>query len=309
MSAQLQLREPVQERVPSPETPLSAVADGARATEAEVRRPVWLEAIYPIINIGHAVFLMTWSMFCISAAFVAGLVTFRRELPLAMARRMWAPPLIAATGSRLVIEKLPDVDWSRPHIFVMNHQSMMDIPCAFAGLPANLRFVAKHTLKPVPFLGWYMAFTGMIFINRSNRKEAVRSLAEAGERIRDGANILAYPEGTRSRDGSILPFKKGPFVLALEAKVPIIPVAIQGSGAVLPRDGFRIRPGVIRMKVGEPIETAHLTAADRDDLLRRTRDAIIRLHVEIGGKGGDDDAIAAAGVEGRSEQNESAIRS
>jgi 1-acyl-sn-glycerol-3-phosphate acyltransferase len=263
------------------------------------QRPAWLEALYPLLNVGHALFLAFWSAFCITCAFVAGLLTFRRELPLAMARRMWAPPLIAATGSRLEVDPLPAVDWSRPHIFVMNHQSSMDIPCAFMGLPANLRFVAKHSLKQVPFIGWYMWFTGMIFVNRKNRTEAVRSLQLAGERIRAGANILAYPEGTRSPDGSILPFKKGPFVLALEARVPIIPVAIHGSGAVLPRGGFRIRPGVIRMKVGEPIETAGLASEDRDQLLRRTRDAIIRLHREIGGPGGDDDAIADVGVEGK----------
>ncbi len=262
-------------------------------------RPAWLEAVYPLINVGHALFLSFWSAFCITCAFVAGLVTFRRQLPLAMARWLWAPPLISATGSRLVVEKLPDVDWSKPHIFVMNHQSAIDIPCAFAGLPANLRFVAKHTLKRVPFIGWYMWFTGMIFVNRKDRSQAVQSLRAAGERIRDGANILVYPEGTRSPDGSILPFKKGPFVLAVEARVPIIPVAIDGSGAVLPRTGFRIRPGLIRMKVGEPIPTAHLGADDRDALLRQTRDAIIRLHRELGGKGGDDEAIAETGVEGK----------
>ncbi|MBX5482458.1 MAG: 1-acyl-sn-glycerol-3-phosphate acyltransferase [Myxococcaceae bacterium] len=258
-----------------------------------------MEAIFPLINLLQAIFLGVWSAFCITCAFVAGLVTFRRELPLAMARTMWAPPLIAMTGSRLAVEPLPDIDWSKPHIYLMNHQSMADIACAFAGIPANLRFVAKHTLGKVPFIGWYMKFTGMILINRSNRAAAVRSLHKAGERIREGANIIAYPEGTRSADGTILPFKKGPFMLALEAKVPIVPVAIEGSGRMLPRDGFRIRPTLIRMKIGEPIETAHLTPADRDDLMRRTRDIIIRMHREIGGRGGDDVAIAPAGVEGR----------
>lgn len=268
---------------------------------ATAARPAWLEAVFPAINVLQALFLAFWSAFCITSAFLVGLITFRRQLPLAMARTMWAPPLIAMCGSRLAVEPLPEVDWSKPHIFLMNHQSMSDIACAFAGIPANLRFVAKHTLGKVPFIGWYMRFTGMILINRSNRAEAVRSLRKAGERIRDGANIIAYPEGTRSADGSILPFKKGPFMLALEAKVPIIPVAIEGSGAMLPRDGFRIRPALIRMKIGEPIETAHLKSSDRDELMRTTRDAIIRMHREIGGKGGDAVAIAAAGVEGRGE--------
>src|SRR3712207_8399744 len=80
-------------------------------------------------------------------------------------------------------------------------------------IPVNIRFIAKHVLKRIPFLGWYMAGTGMIFLNRSNRRESMRSLKLAGERIRAGSNILAFPEGTRSKDGRILPFKKGSFVL------------------------------------------------------------------------------------------------
>jgi 1-acyl-sn-glycerol-3-phosphate acyltransferase len=240
-----------------------------------------------------------WSAFWVTASAVAGLLTFNRELPLLFARRFWAPGALWLLGARLQVEPLPQVDWRQPHIFLMNHQSMADIPAAFAALPVNLRFIAKHTLRRMPFIGWYMGFTGMVFVNRSNRMEAIRSLALAGERIRGGANILAYPEGTRSPDGALLPFKKGPFLLALEAKVPIIPVAIEGSGRLMPRGGFRIHPGPIRVKVGAPILTAHRAAEDRDALLVEVRDAIGMLHRELGGRGEEGAAIAAAGVEGR----------
>jgi 1-acyl-sn-glycerol-3-phosphate acyltransferase len=197
------------------------------------------------------------------------------------------------------VEPLPDdVQWSQPHIFIMNHQSMVDIPCVFTALPANIRFVAKHTLKYFPFLGWYMWATGMIFINRSNRREAVASLALAGERIRAGANILAFPEGTRSRDGRVLPFKKGPFALAVEAQVSIIPVAIHGTHKVLPRGGLKYRPNEVRLKVGKPIPTAGLKAAQRDALIHEVRQALARLHADIGGPGAVAEDIAAVGVEG-----------
>jgi 1-acyl-sn-glycerol-3-phosphate acyltransferase len=257
--------------------------------------------LYPLLNVLQVAFLVLWSVFWITSAGVAMLVTLDGNTALMFARRFWAPMHWRITGSRMHVEPLPQLDWSRPHIFVMNHQSALDIPCAFAALPVNIRFIAKHVLKYVPFLGWYMAATGMIFINRSNLREAVRSLRLAGERIRAGSNILVFPEGTRSRDGRILPFKKGSFVLAIEAQVPIVPVAIEGSIKVLPSDGIWLRRHPIRVKVGPPIDTQGLTNADRDRLMRQVRNAIIQMNLELGGLGGDpDDAIAREGHEGPS---------
>lgn len=258
-----------------------------------------MKVFWLFANVLQAIFTAVWSAFWISLALVALIVTLNPDVPLAMARRFWGPGLLWGSRARLQVEPLPDVDWSKPYIFVMNHQSMIDIVAAFVAIPVNIRFVAKHVLKYVPFLGWYMWATGMIFVDRSNRERAVRSLAAAGERIRGGANILAYPEGTRSRDGAILPFKKGPFVVALQAGVPIIPVALEGAARVLPADGFEVRPGIIRVKFGQPIATAGLGDDDRDALMHRVRDALIDLSVAIGGPGGDKGAaIAQAGKEG-----------
>lgn len=243
--------------------------------------------LYPLLNVLQALLLLAWSAFWITLSGLAMVLTLNGNVPLMMARRFWAPMHWRITGSRMEVEPLPALDWSRPHIFVMNHQSALDIPCAFGALPVNIRFIAKHVLKYVPFLGQYMVMTGMVFINRSNRREAVRSLRLAGERIRAGANILAFPEGTRSRDGRILPFKKGAFVLAIEAQVPVVPVAIEGSIKVLPSDGIWLRRHPIRVKVGQPIETRGLTSRDRDALVRQVRDAIIQMNLELGGQGGD----------------------
>lgn len=259
-----------------------------------------MKFLYPLLNIFQIVFLAVWGAFWISLAALTALLTLNGNVPLMMARRFWAPMHWRITGSRMFVEPLPDIDWSKPYIFLMNHQSAMDIPCAFAALPVNIRFVAKHVLKYVPFLGWYMTMTGMIFINRSNHREAVKSLAIAGEHIRSGKSILAFPEGTRSRDGLILPFKKGPFVLAIEAQVPIVPIAIEGSYKVLPTGGLSLRKHPIRVKIGQPIETKGLKNANRDALLRQVRDAIIQLHQEIGGPGAVPQAIAERGQEGRS---------
>jgi 1-acyl-sn-glycerol-3-phosphate acyltransferase len=243
------------------------------------------------LNVLQALFLVVWSVFWISLAVLATVCTLNGELALIMARRCWAPALIRFAGARFQVEPLPALDWKTPRIFVLNHESMLDIPCAFAAIPSNLRFVAKHSLKYVPFLGWYMWLTGMVFVNRGKREQAFASLRKAGERIRDGATILAFPEGTRTADGRILPFKKGIFVLALEAGVPIVPVAISGSGKVVPPGGFRLRGGPVRLKMGTPIATAGRRPEDRDALMAEVRQAVIRLHRELGGAGGEADVI------------------
>ena len=121
------------------------------------------------------------------------LLTRDGNVALMLAQRYRAPRHWRITGSRMAVEPLPDIDWSRPRIFLMNHQSALDTSCAFGALPVNLRFVAKHVLRYVPILGQDMAMTGMIFINRSRHTEAVKHLALAGKRIRQDANLLAFP--------------------------------------------------------------------------------------------------------------------
>ena len=119
--------------------------------------------------------------------------------------------------------------------------------------------------------------TGMIFVHRGRRGAAMGSLVEAAARVRDGANVLVFPEGTRSRDGNVQAFKKGAFVLATQAGVPIVPVAIEGSGRCFPPVGFRIRPGVIRVKLGNPIPTRGPGTDDVEELVRRSRQTIIDM--------------------------------
>ena len=240
-----------------------------------------MKALYLLLNTAQALFLLFWSLLWISLALVVMALTLNPAVPLAMARRFWAPGLLTFAFAKLQLAPLPDVDWAKPHVFVMNHQSMIDIPFAFAAIPANLQFIAKHSLKYVPFLGWYMWATGMVFVKRSDRSRSMKSISEAGARIRAGTNILAFPEGTRSKTGEVLPFKKGVFVLALEAGVPVVPVAIENSWRVLPTGTFSIRPGTVRMKIGRPIPTAGRSVDDRDALAKEVREAIVQLKREL----------------------------
>lgn len=229
-----------------------------------------------------------WSFFWMSAAILRGrLPPGDPNIPLSWARRFFSPGVIFLTRCNLVQHPGFVPVPGEPYIYMMNHQSMLDIVVAFVAIPRNFRFIAKKSLKPIPFLGWYMSATGMVFIDRKNRQAAVRSLDEACQSIRSGISILVYPEGTRSRDGHILPFKKGPFMMAIQAGVPIVPVAIEGGSRILGPDSARLYPGTVHCKLGEPIPTAGLGFADRDALMKRVRDALIDLQASIGGRGGD----------------------
>jgi 1-acyl-sn-glycerol-3-phosphate acyltransferase len=222
-------------------------------------------------------------------------------------RHLWSPVLLWAGGARLVIHGAENVDPKRPTIYVSNHQSTLDIPAHFVAVPVAFRYVAKSQLKWVPFIGQYLWIAGHVFVNRSNRQAAISSLQRAGRKIRGGTNIFLYPEGTRSPDGRIHPFKKGPFALALEARVPICPVTIEGTGSIMPKNSWNIVPGPVHVKIGKPIDTTAFAENDREGLARAVRNVIIAQSLELGGKGGDlEDAVAAAGHEGTSQPASSA---
>ncbi len=250
-----------------------------------------------------------WSSVCFPFVLLATLA-FSPSIALWIARRMWSPVLLWAGGAKLEVIGQENVDPKRPTIYVANHQSTIDIPAHFLAVPVPFRYVAKSQLKWVPIIGWYLWMSGNIFINRTNRSKAISSLDKAAEKIRRGTSIFLYPEGTRSADGRVLPFKKGPFALALKARVPICPVTIEGSGALMPKSTWNITPGPIRVKVGKPIDTTAFAEDDREGLARAVRAVIIADNLALGGKGGDlDDAVAAAGAEGVSDTRPPAISS
>jgi 1-acyl-sn-glycerol-3-phosphate acyltransferase len=220
------------------------------------------------------------------------------ELPMWLARRIWAPYGLRLAGVTLRIEPLPTLP-HRPLLFVSNHESALDIWVVLAAIPGSFRFVAKQELFRLPILGWYLSVGGHIPVDRHDHLRAVESLHRACTTIRGGTSLVVFPEGTRSGDGRIHPFKKGPFVLAMETGVPVIPIAVSGSGRVTPPRRIAVEPGSIRVALGEAIHPRSF--ASKDDLLVEVRRCMIALHRSIGGLGGDPtDAVAAPGVEGRS---------
>lgn len=142
----------------------------------------------------------------------------------------------------------------RPAIFVGNHTSLLDPPLVIATLPSRPVFLVKKELAYVPVLGWIIWLGGCIFIDRGDRRRSLASLKEAARRIREGQSLAAFPEGTRSRDGRLLPFKKGSFALAIEAGVPIVPLGIRGGLEVLPKGTWRVAPRDYHLRVGRPLD-------------------------------------------------------
>ena len=240
-----------------------------------------------------------WSAVSFFISITAMIVTFNPARSVWVARKIWSPVLLWAGGARLEVIGGENVDPKRATIYVANHQSTLDIPAHFISVPADFRYVAKSQLRFVPFIGWYLWLAGHIFVNRSDRASAISSLERAAKKVREGTSIFLYPEGTRSEDGRVLPFKKGPFALALKARVPICPVTIEGTSTVMPKNSWNITPGPVRVKIGRPIDTTAFAENDREGLARAVREQIIADNLSLGGKGGDtDDAIALQGQEG-----------
>ncbi len=208
---------------------------------------------------------------------VVTLVSFvdpTRRAPLAITR-VWSRGLLALWAVRIDVEGLERVPRDRPMVVMSNHQSGLDILALLETLPIHFRFVAKKELLRVPFFGWALWASGQIIIDRQNRSRAVASLRRAATRVREGASVIIFPEGTRSVDGGLQPFKSGGFHLAIQAQVPVLPVTMSGSHHISGKGTLRVSRGrAMKVTYGEPISTEGLGPKDREELKRRVRAAI-----------------------------------
>lgn len=223
-------------------------------------------------------------------------VTRSGALPMWLARKAWAPWGLWLSGVDLRVVRRAGMP-EGPAIYAANHSSVIDIWVAIATIPRSVRFIAKAEVFSWPVFGWYMTLGGHVPVDRRDHARAVASLARAAEMVRGGTSLIVFPEGTRSRDGRIHAFKKGPFVIAEQAGVPVVPVAITGAGRVTPKNLLHVHPGPVTVTFGEPLRARDLPG--RDGLLRAVRRSILEMDREAGGPGGaDEPAVAARGFEG-----------
>lgn len=188
--------------------------------------------------------------------------------------RVWARMILSVCGVKLNIKGREYLDPEQAYIFMPNHQSMIDIPVIYTALDHQFRWVAKAELFKIPIFGSALKRCGYISIDRSNRKAAFASLQEAIRKIRQGTSVLIFPEGTRSDDGTILPFKKGGFVMAVEAKALIAPMVITGTRSVMSKGKLLVTPGTVSVMLHPPIDAGEYSRKTKTQLMGKV-EAII----------------------------------
>lgn len=219
---------------------------------------------------------VVYTLFWSSIGIVTWPLSPSGELYLGYARR-WSSWIFLSLGIPLTVERDPAISPERPYVFMSNHRSIFDIFALFLATDHSLRMVAKRVLFLIPIFGWALWMCGFIPINRRDRESAIRSLERAADRIRNGVSVLVFPEGTRGSGETLLPFKKGGFMMALQAGVPVVPVAVSGTESVMAARSLRVGRGAIKVRLGAPIPTAGRGPEARDELMAEVRSAMNSL--------------------------------
>ena len=191
--------------------------------------------------------------------------------------RLWARLLTWIAGVHIRVEGMDRIDPDTTYVFAGNHSSQFDIYAFQAAFAHDFRWIAKKELFRIPLFGQAMRKVGFISIDRSHGRRALKSLNLAAQRIVGGSSVLIFPEGTRSRDGRLQPFKAGAILLAIRAGVPVVPIGFNGASRILPKGSFLPRGGEIVLRVGEPIPTSSYTAKDKQKLAALLHDRVAAL--------------------------------
>jgi len=192
--------------------------------------------------------------------------------------RIWARCILALSKIRVTVKGLSHLEPGQSYIYMPNHMSNFDIPVLQAYLPIQFRWLAKAELYKIPVFGYAMQRAGYISIDRSDRESAIKSLKKAANIVRNGVSVVIFPEGTRSRNHKIQPFKKGGFFLAVDSGIPIIPIVIHGTEQIMPKKQLSIKPGNVTIEIKNPIISSDYNRNTKDDLMEKVRDIIMKSY-------------------------------
>ena len=198
--------------------------------------------------------------------------------------RTWAKTMCLAAGVKVVVHHPERILSGRGAVYACNHVSWFDV-FAIASMLPRYTFIAKAELRKLPIFGYGAEAAGVVFLARDNRKAAFESYQDAAKEVSSGKNVVVFPEGTRGRDYSLRPFKKGPFVLAIAAQAPVVPVLVYGAREVMPKGSFKVRSSTVHVHFLEAVETTGLTYDRRHQLMRVVWgriEAVLRTEYGIG---------------------------
>jgi 1-acyl-sn-glycerol-3-phosphate acyltransferase len=229
-----------------------------------------------LATLSVAVYLVPATLAMASLAILLSWVPPRGNLVVFICR-VWARGALAAGGVRVEVEMHPAVDPRRGYVVMANHCSYFDVLALLAVLPGQYRIVAKRSLFLIPIFGWALRANGFIPVDRHDRSRAREIWAAAGDRLSRGASVLFYPEGTRSPDGCVRAFQRGAFLVAMHNGAPILPVGVHGAWPIMPRERFSVQSGRIRVRIGEPVETAGRSVRGKTELIEQVRREVARL--------------------------------
>ena len=235
---------------------------------SSVRKDMLRSAL--LVTIGTAVTAFI-SVFCV----VCFPLLPRKEYSIFSIAQLWGRIMLFLTSVKVEVQGRENVSYGRPQIFMSNHQSGFDIFVLLAYTPRYFAWIAKKELFRIPFFGLALRRLGAIEIDRQNVVRAMHSIDEAARIIREGKSVMTFPEGTRSRDGRIQPFKKGVFHLALKSGVPIVPVTLIGSREIMPKKSLRVTPGQVTLIIHPPVLVTDYSAETVDELIERVRKPIV----------------------------------
>jgi 1-acyl-sn-glycerol-3-phosphate acyltransferase len=232
-----------------------------------------------LLTIGRIVIIVAANA-CLSIVALLSLLVEKDGRTYFWAGSSWSKFTLLVFGVKVHVRGLENISPDGAYIFVTNHASMFDIPAIMSVLP-RVRIMFKKELSYVPLWGWALKWGHHIMVDRAKGSEAMKSLNRAAEAIKTGGSVILFAEGTRTRDGKLLPFKRGAFTLAAKSGVPIVPITINGSFKILPKSSLDIRPSPIELLMDKPIDTSHIAGREEEiALMNKVREIIARNYRE-----------------------------
>lgn len=190
--------------------------------------------------------------------------------------KAWTWLIIKTSGAKVTVEGLDRIDREKTYIYISNHLSNFDVFLLVNLLPAKMRILAKRSLFYVPIFGWSIYLAGYISVQREDQPGLLKSFVKVAEKIKKGRPVLFFAEGSRSSDGTLQPFKKGAFLIALKAGVPIVPISLAGSNEIMPPYSSRIQSGQVKVLIGNPIPVRNYKVGQVSELMNDTRREIAK---------------------------------